>query len=185
MCRCHSSSPVRFLWCARGGPELFACRTHSERPFKGRRKQKVLLRFSASRTLTKAFKAFYFLMWTRLVFCPLPGSTTAAGGRKHSAETGRENLQSDGQEPRRQAHPGGVPRGQQSRPAHSAGAFARRRQLIDAHAQGKIHWNFFTNFLFGLLGILVLFSLHLFFAPIIGNEDNWLWSSWISIKSLT
>jgi hypothetical protein len=71
-------------------------------------------------------------MRNSLVSCPSPGSAAAAGGREHSAETGRENLQSDGQEPRRQAHPGGVQRGQQSRPAHSAGAFARRRQLINA-----------------------------------------------------
>lgn len=88
------------------------------------------------RTFPPPQKYFLSVQILMQIFCLSPGSAAAAGGREHSAEARWKDLQPDGQEPRRQAHPGGVPRGQQSGPAHSAGAFTRRRQLINAHAQG-------------------------------------------------
>lgn len=39
------------------------------------------------------------------------GSAAAGGGREHAAEEGGQDLRSNGQKPRRQADPGGVPRG--------------------------------------------------------------------------
>lgn len=41
----------------------------------------------------------------------VPGTATASRGREHPAEEGRQNLRSDGQKPRRQAHARGIPGG--------------------------------------------------------------------------
>ena len=39
------------------------------------------------------------------------GPAAASRGREYPAEEGRQNLRSDGQEPRRQAHTRGIPGG--------------------------------------------------------------------------
>jgi len=73
------------------------------------------------------------------------GSAAAVGGREHSAEARGEDLQPDGQEPRRQAHLGGVPRGQQSGSAHCAGALARRHELIGKNTRpSQRYFSIFT-----------------------------------------
>lgn len=54
------------------------------------------------------------------------GSAATGRRRKYAAEAGGQDIRSDGQEPRRPAHLGGVPRGQQGGSANRAGAESRR-----------------------------------------------------------
>lgn len=55
-----------------------------------------------------------------------PGSDPPAGGREHTTEARGQDLRSDGQEPRRSSHFGGVPRRQQGRPPYCTGSVTRR-----------------------------------------------------------
>ena len=73
-----------------------------------------------------------------VVFAVFPGSTAAGGRREHAAEKGGQDLRSNGQEPRRQADPGGVSGGQQGRPEDRAGAVARRRVTAGLREAGQI-----------------------------------------------
>lgn len=63
------------------------------------------------------------------------GPTTAGRGREHTAEASGQDLRSDGQEPRRSADAGGVPRGQQSGSTDRTGAQSGRRLMAAAHAR--------------------------------------------------
>ena len=73
-----------------------------------------------------------------VVSAVFPGPAAAGGRREHAAEKGGQDLRSNGQEPRRQADPGGVSGGQQGRPEDRAGAVARRRVTAGLLEAGQI-----------------------------------------------